>query len=65
MTSAIALLTTLRLAGNDYFKIMSVSGHKTTNVFKRYNTVTEIELQTICWWEENVAQRKIDTYMDA
>lgn len=52
------------LAGNDYFKIMSMSGHKTTNVFKRYNTVTEMELQTISWPEENMGQGKIDTYMD-
>ncbi|MFC1889086.1 site-specific integrase [Thermodesulfobacteriota bacterium] len=27
-------LNNLRLAGNDYFKIMSISGHKTTSVFK-------------------------------
>ncbi len=57
-------INNLRLAGNDYFKIMSMSGHKTTNVFKRYNTVTEMELQTISWPEENMGQGKIDTYMD-
>ena len=42
-------LNNLRLAGNDYFKIMAVSGHKTMAVFKRYYLVTEIELQTVKW----------------
>lgn len=57
-------INNLRLAGNDYFKIMSMSGHKTTNVFKRYNTVTEMELQTMTWPEEHSDQGSIDTYMD-
>jgi len=39
----------LRLAKNDYFKIMAVSGHKTTTVFKRYNLVTEEELSKVAW----------------
>ena len=30
-----------RLGGNDYFKIMAMSGHETMNVFKRYNLVTK------------------------
>jgi integrase len=29
-----------RLQGHDYFRIMAASGHKTMEVFKRYNTVT-------------------------
>ncbi|MDT8446658.1 MAG: site-specific integrase [bacterium] len=37
-------INNMRLAGNDYFKIMAQSGHKTTSVFKRYNLVTEEEL---------------------
>ncbi|MFC1889690.1 tyrosine-type recombinase/integrase [Thermodesulfobacteriota bacterium] len=45
-------LNNLRLAGNDYFKIMAMSGHKTTSVFKRYNLVTEEELTTIKWHDQ-------------
>jgi integrase len=36
-----------RLAGHDYFRIMAASGHKTMSVFKRYNTVSKKELQTL------------------
>lgn len=36
-----------RLAGHDYFRIMAASGHKTMEVFKRYNTVTREELKTL------------------
>ncbi len=42
-------INNLRLAGNDYFKIMAISGHKTMNVFKRYNLVTEEELSSVTW----------------
>jgi integrase len=34
-----------RLQGHDYFRIMAASGHKTLNVFKRYNTVNKEELR--------------------
>ncbi len=51
----------LRLAGNDYFKIMAISGHKTMSVFKRYNLVTEEELQDVSW---EVNTGTMDTYMD-
>jgi integrase len=33
-----------RLQGHDFFRIMAASGHKTMNVFKRYNTVSKEEL---------------------
>ena len=53
-------LNNLRLAGNDYFRIMAASGHKTTAVFKRYNLVTEDELSQMKWFDEGT----LDTYMD-
>ena len=42
-------INNLRLAGNDHFTIMSISGHKTTSVFKRYNVITEEELRSVRW----------------
>jgi integrase len=36
-----------RLQGHDYFRIMAASGHKTMNVFKRYNTVDKEELSAL------------------
>jgi hypothetical protein len=45
-------LNNLRRAGNDFFQIMALSGHKTMSVFKRYNLVTEEELAQIKWPEE-------------
>ena len=42
-------INNLRLAGNDYFTIMSISGHKTTSVFRRYNVITDDELQDVKW----------------
>ncbi|MGO9566874.1 MAG: tyrosine-type recombinase/integrase [Desulfomonilaceae bacterium] len=45
-------INNLRLAGNDYFKIMAISGHKTMNVFKRYNLVTEEELSSVTWQDQ-------------
>lgn len=46
-----------RLQGHDFFRIMAVSGHKTMEVFKRYNTVTEEELKRLI-------SGTMDTYMD-
>ncbi len=48
-------INNLRLAKNDYFKIMAISGHETTAVFKRYNLVTEDELSSVAWGD------KVDT----
>jgi integrase len=42
-------LNNLRRAGNDFFQIMALSGHRTMSVFKRYNLVTEEELTKIKW----------------
>ena len=42
-------LNNLRKAGNDFFQIMALSGHKTMSVFKRYNLVTEDELAGVKW----------------
>ena len=47
-------INNLRLAGNDHFTIMTISGHRTNSVFKRYNVVTDEELQDVKW--------KSDTY---
>ena len=57
-------INNLRLAGNDYFKIMAVSGHKTMAVFKRYNLVTEEELSGIKWHDQGDNSGTMDTYMD-
>jgi len=36
-----------RLQGHDYFRIMAASGHKTMNVFHRYNKVSKEELKAL------------------
>ncbi|MFC1580092.1 tyrosine-type recombinase/integrase [Thermodesulfobacteriota bacterium] len=46
-----------RLQGHDFFRIMAASGHKTMEVFKRYNTVTEDEVKKL-------VEGPVDTYMD-
>ena len=38
-----------KLARNDQFTLMTISGHKTTSVFRRYNVVTDDELQDVNW----------------
>ena len=45
-------INNLRLAQNDYFRIMAISGHKTMSVFKRYNYVTEDELRNVNWLQK-------------
>ena len=38
-----------KLAQNDQFTLMIISGHKTTSFFRRYNVVTDDELQDVNW----------------
>ncbi len=38
-----------KLARNDHFTILTISGHKTTSVFRRYNDVTDDELKDVEW----------------
>lgn len=57
-------LNNLRKAGNDFFQIMAISGHKTISVFKRYNLVSEEELAGIKWPERGRIGGTVDTYMD-
>ena len=57
-------LNNLRLAGNDYFKIMALSGHRTTACFKRYNLVTEAELAAIKWPSKEEKTSPVATNMD-
>jgi integrase len=49
-----------RLQGHDFFRIMAVSGHKTMNVFKRYNTVSKDELRALV----GEIEVRMDTNMD-
>ena len=37
------------LARNDHFTLMTISGHKTTSAFRRYNVITNDELQDVNW----------------
>ena len=57
-------INNLRLAGNDSFEIMAMSGHTTMSVFKRYNLVTEEELKEIKWYDGRRKSFRLDTYMD-
>jgi len=45
-------INNMRLVGNDYFTIMAQSGYKTMSVFKRYNLVSETELESTKWLVE-------------
>ena len=57
-------INNLRKAGNDYFKIMGASGHKTMSCFKRYNKVTEVELKGMKWTPEAEKTPPVATNMD-
>jgi integrase len=54
-------LNNLRRAGNDFFQVMALSGHKTMSVFKRNNLVTGDELAGIKWPAQgSVGEEKSD-----
>ena len=38
-----------KLAQNDHFTLMNISGHKTTSAFRRYNVVIDDDLREIKW----------------
>jgi integrase len=64
-------LNNLRKAGNDFFQVMALSGHRSMSCFKRYNLVTEEELSNIKWpsnvsvkFTEDRKVGTVDTYMD-
>jgi integrase len=58
-------LNNMRLAGNDYFRIMAISGNKTMAVFRRDNFVTKEELNQVRWLDSLMDTRgEVDTYMD-
>jgi integrase len=42
-----AFINNRRLEGHDYFRIMAATGHKTLEVFKRYNSVSKDELKSL------------------
>ena len=48
----------------NYFRIMALSGHKTTSCFKRYSLVTEDELRNLNWPSEGRKIGTMDTYID-
>ena len=39
----------LNFARNDHFTLMTISGHKTTSAFRRYNVITNDDLQDVNW----------------
>ena len=58
-------INNLRLAGNDHFVIKQASGAKTDSAFKRYNLVTEEEMNGMKWLDAKEGKSgMMDTYMD-
>jgi len=45
-------INNMRLAGNDYFSILAQSGQMTMAVFKRYNLISNTELENTKWLDK-------------
>lgn len=56
----------MRRTGIDHLTIMSISGHKTMSVFKRYNTIDENDLRKAAVQLDTYVEScaDMDTYMD-
>jgi hypothetical protein len=46
----------MRRAGVDYFRMMAITGHRTMEVFKRYDTIDQDDHYRVV--------HQLDTYMD-
>ena len=45
-------INNLRFARNDHFTLMTISGRKTTSVFRQYYVFTDDELQDMKWMND-------------
>jgi integrase len=57
-------INNMRLEGVDHLTIMAISGHKDVAMFKRYNNVSEAELSSLSYLNQESDFGVLDTYMD-